>query len=138
MREIKFRAWHIANKIMASVGDFNWSGKVHVSYEKGPEKAGYFFGGNNVGDDWEKHEHILMQYTGLKDKNGKEIYHKDIFTMNEMQVGNLIKLIGYIEWEGDRFITKWITPTIFNDSLRVRNNDIEVIGNIHETPELLK
>ena len=71
-REIKFRAWNPNMKIMASVGDLNWSGKVHVSYKKGEEKSGYFFGGNSVGDDWEREDHILMQYTGLKDKNNKK------------------------------------------------------------------
>lgn len=80
----------------------------------------------------------LGQYTGLKDKNVKEIYEGDVFFINEMQLGKNVKVIGVIGYFEDRFICNWFTPTIFNDSLRVRNNVIEVIGNIHENPGLLK
>lgn len=146
MREIKLRAWHIANKIMASVGDLNWSGKVHVSYKKGAEKSGYFFGGNNVGDDWDKDEHILMQFTGLTDKNGNERYESDIvkITWTKDSKGGYLQssdatveheVIARIEFVHDRYAYigadgKEIFPP--------KNSEVEVIGNIYEHTELLK
>ena len=60
MREIKFRAW--------------WNKKMHYDIS--------LFGDCCLRDKWmlfdEKEKPIYMQYTGLKDKNGKEIYEGDI------------------------------------------------------------
>jgi len=127
-REIKFKAWHIANKIMAEVGDINWTGKVHVSYKKGPEKSGYFFGGNNVGDDWEKNEFILMQYTNLKDKNGKEIYEGDVLSKDPF-----LKVIFNDGGFGFYNPINSGADRLSQD----RVSRLEVIGNIYENPELL-
>ena len=57
---------------------------------------------------------ILMQFTGLLDKNGKEIYEGDITN------------VGIVEWDHGQFTERLYAP-----------DDIEVIGNIYSNPELL-
>ncbi len=124
-REIKFRAWDKLENVMWFNG-FSVSayGNIHF-YEPSREYCGY----SNL--DW-----ILMQYTGLKDKNGKEIYEGDICRMT---------------WDGHEIIA----PMIFNQEKAQFGLDAEVdfespayikdvptppeiIGNIYENPELIK
>ncbi len=75
---------------------------------------------------------ILMQYTGLKDKNGKEIYEGDIIV--EYLLPNEYDY-GIIEYLDGSFVINWKSKMwqyLINVSRR------EVIGNIYENPELLK
>lgn len=80
---------------------------------------------------------IFMQYTGLKDRNGVEIYERDIVRIG----GNgspLIFVIEYkAEWAG--FIGKHVANEKRTRFADIIANDIsEVVGNIYENPELLK
>lgn len=81
----------------------------------------------------EKGELIVEQYTGLKDKNGKEIYEGDIVS------GHTLFYIAKFEiaWRGDK--AGWFGFTTDDFTLPLCNIEhVEVIGNIHENPELLE
>jgi len=71
-----------------------------------------------------------MQYTGLKDKNGKEIYE-----------GDIVKIEGFINhvvgFEDGAF--RWMNVGPYLPiAERISERECEVIGNIYENPELLK
>ena len=111
MREIKFRAWDGERMYWPYSLHFNNIG--NVAYCINPNMD-------------EIRRPILMQYTGLKDKNGVEIYEGDIiYYKYAMQGGIQCNAQHVIEWD-EQF-------ACFNGY----RNGCEVIGNIHQHPELL-
>ena len=125
MREIKFRAWDKRFKIMQH--------RVGIDcYEDG--STGFY--GDNCGRD--TNEFILMQYTGLKDKNGKEIYEEDI--LMEDQYRKYPRIVKWMKQWG-RWMLHGYNPKLKKAYMIGINHKLKestVIGNIWETPELLK
>lgn len=129
MREIKFRAWDKEIKQVVYYPMFKFNGNTVDINEQ--------FKCVQNGD-----EYILMQYTGLKDKNGKEIYEGDIvkYTRNNQII------TASIEWrEGEGcYHYHNIEDSVDSDSLVkesmffIGSETVEIIGNIYENPELLK
>jgi len=123
-REIKFRAWDKLNEKMVTVWDISfkaWNDSeincITVEYDNGTYELGYV--------DFE-----LMQFTNLHDKNGKEIYEGDVVQHDAWDYPFEI----IFNQENARFVCKMKSGlTQFID-----NNGLEVIGNIYETPELIK
>ena len=116
MREIKFRVWDKELKEMCSVTDIQlWINYVHYS-----QKDGDIGKGNYPADV------ILMQYTGLKDKNGKEIYEGDILRYSNGEILGVA-----FDNKTAQFTTKtrWLWPII---------DVCEIVGNIYDNPELLE
>lgn len=74
-------------------------------------------------------EDTVGQYTELKDKNGKKIFEGDI-------IKNWFDEIGIIKYEQKR--AAFVVNNLENVYILWTNNDIEVIGNIFENPELLE
>ena len=141
-REIKFRAWDFTKKEMhlpeySDKEDFHVSaeGEILYTYESGYERHEQT---SRRGKDW-----ILMQFTGLLDKNGKELYFDS----------DIVKLDGY----GEDLFTA--TKDDFGIPIFIRNNNVmdaqvtfqdhflgsltstksgfEIIGNIYQNTELL-
>jgi len=75
---------------------------------------------------------VLMQYTGLKDKNGVEIYEGDILSLGDTAS------IAQVVWDDFKFKLKWVNPIGASDKIYAWKDDLEVIGNIYEKPELLE
>jgi len=151
VREIKFRAWDKTSKSMIYQED----GKEGIEFNFGGGRAGvivwnykpHLINGECV-DDYEPY-HIedfeLMQYTGLKDKNGKEIYEGDICEIqyyHDPKIPNEITVCKYItEHSGFSLLNK--KGGIFSCCFKTGGNfgdknAVEIIGNIYENPELLK
>ena len=139
MREIKFRAWdEETNEMVSWEDDINVTDReidiknkcvmVHV-YNSSPNEPDYTI---------ESHNAILMQYTGLKDKNGKEIYEGDIVKRTEKtNCCNKEKLLGLFEvvFEGYSFLAK---NNHYHFLGWAGDDEREVIGNIHDNPELME
>lgn len=131
MREIGFRAFVKSKKKMLPVTDlcFNETEAVGVS-GCGNAKC-------TLCVDWYNFDDVvLMQYTGLKDKNGKKIFEGDIveIDVHDHLGWNVIK--GKVIFlEGAWLVTD---SGSFAIPLWSEINEIEVIGNIHENPELLE
>lgn len=138
MRDIKFRAWHKNIKEMFEVGQITLKKGI---WDYQPEDRKYI--GMSIPY---QPSFILMQYTGLHDKNGKEIYEGDIVKITEnilkQKVIRLKPIIADIEWS-EEYLTYTLITTSVKDAFESLTDyldeyDIEVIGNIYENKELLE
>ena len=126
MREIKFRAWDTELD--------KWYAPTYEAYRGQLWELLVSFKGDLVAhtitgmthESMFPDRYILMQYTGLKDKNGKEIYEGDI-----------------LKWDASEWGTEYNEAVKWDFGLLAsREHDwpqfCEIIGNIYENPELLK
>ena len=153
MREIKFRAWHIAeNEYHWEVGIdgcfcivYDWS-RVCRDYNGGnpvqygqkaisPPEAGRI--GLGLVD--------LEQYTGLKDKNGTEIYEGDIVVEQDAVDrgdGDTDPVVYAVSWDDETcgfvFIENTSCTNGIFQSIDIDFSKAEVMGNIYENPELVE
>ena len=131
-REIKFRAFIEATSQMLNVFDMNFIKD---------EDNGRFvrminnenFDANSKFISCRVDEVELMQYTGLKDKNGVEIYEGDIVEFYIDFGYGMQKVIAKITYKDSGFKYESLAGTDFMNIF----NDVKIIGNIYENPELL-
>jgi hypothetical protein len=130
----KFRAWHNELGRMMSISDMWFN--VDSLGEIGLNDA--------VMNDYitvSPDEIELMQSTGLKDKNGKEIFEGDIITngQNVMCMKRHNTLGFYVEEKGEvEFIADSAVLEDFEEDAKEIADRLEIIGNIYENPELLE
>lgn len=132
MREIKFRVWNEDTKEMLEIQKHSFKTNKSMPYGWNMQ---YEFDG-------------LMQYTGLKDKNGNEIYEGDVvkYTLKSYYNKTVTEMIP-VTWgsysDGGEYVDNVECWMIRYKSLsdicdNKYNQSVEVIGNIYENPELLE
>lgn len=128
-RAIKFRAWHTEFGMSRTYTAFKDGGIVEFdTCSKGA-----------LGDI-QNHTSITssrlewMQFTDLHDKNGVAIYEGDVVAWLPWE-GEPIKRVAAVSFENGCFYTKWLTSKYRLGGWNPKS--IEVIGNIHEHPDLL-
>jgi len=112
MREIKFRAWD--DEVNRMFYDITFESVIAQTMQ------------------FEEHwlsitDHVLEQYTGIKDAQGREIYEGDI-----LRHPTILDL-GPVEWDEDNASFEWYHPKMYGSGME----SAVVIGNIHENKELL-
>jgi len=134
MREIKFRAWDKVNKRWVQMGE-----RIKIPCGTGYGEEGFvwdFITGFSPDGAFhingENMNYIVSQYTGLHDKNGKEIYEGDIVSDATM------KGLYEVKWsdEFSQVNCQSLLPSHYELSIHTLG-EVEVIGNIYENPELL-
>lgn len=139
MRDIKFRAWDKVSKKMLMIGLVDLDDMTVYSAKSGDFRCSY-----QKKTKCSKNENfedvkrlVFMQYTGIKDKNGKEIYEGDIFaTDNNHNFTVIYEDTRFIGVDGDRSGNGYVCCV--DSCYKNGSSSIEVIGNIYENPELLK
>ena len=130
---IKFRAWDRKNKVMRDVKGLIWEETNLIAHclPRGHEFNEWF----TVALDGSEYQ--LMQSTGLKDKNGVEIFEGDIVRRaRPCKSEDEIMHIGFANGSFyTTFFPDWCRTSLF--SYIEFGNQVEVIGNIYEQPELL-
>ena len=126
-REIKFRAYDKEDRKMYPISGFSYLPLDGT----GTCRIYFLIGSNEVLLKDYSEKIAVMQYTGLKDKNGKEIYEGDILNLEENLADSWIRN-HIVKFEGGCFY-----PFGTGD-WEESSSSYEIIGNIYETPELLE
>lgn len=140
MREIKFRAWDKEKSMMLTSTNQYGEDEPNVVFSQ--SSAGAFTRLWEALVRFSESDRFeLMQYTGFKDKNGKEIFEGDIITCIKFVGGKELHSSGKVlhnepsrMFRSEFYIEELKTDKKLDGMLA---SDMEIIGNIYENPELL-
>ena len=122
MREIKFRAWNVTLQRMSKSKNMQELIETAIHEEAKGLKVSENY--SNL---------IFMQFTGLKDKSGKEVYEGDVVREDSPP-----HHCGEIKYDGGAFYISYITDG-YSELCHILVDEFwEIIGNIYENPELLE
>ena len=126
-REIKFRAWDNKNKVIVAASYGDWVSFDGILYTE----ASRVYNTPNIEIE-RTNDYILMQFTGLLDKQGREIYEGDIVKYGNDEPSTVI-------FDNQMFCVP-ISGSNHKTHLHIMGgiNKWEVIGNIYENSELIK
>lgn len=131
---LKFRVWNKATKEMHEADDI-----VSLNFEEKQICVQTIFFGQLSYYDFD--DIVSMQSTGLKDKNGKEIFEGDIIT-NGIEIADIKnhQTLGFYTVLDDReyFFASGMSVEDFEEYADEFSQTAKIIGNIYENPELLK
>lgn len=129
MREIKFRAWNKRDGEWADINQLTDWGSCEITACVGMGNKIYPYQTMRIESDA---IYELMQYTGLKDKNGKEIYEGDVVSIKPNF--HIAEPHVVVNWDKDELAWSFGCHTFVIDGAL---DEIEVIGNIYENEDLI-
>lgn len=130
-RKIKYRVWDNENK--------SYDDPYSYAYYAMTQKGGLdFYCHGDIMDEADPDVYLVELYTGLKDKNGEEIYEGDIvrWSFKVDRNSELTYTADAVKWESYAE-EEWPYSTISGFTLPESEDGYEVIGNIHENSDLL-
>ena len=138
MREILFRGKRIDNGdwiegYYVKTVDYRTDSAVHLIIEL----PSAFYPRGEIAGEYEINSSTVGQYTGLTDKNGKKIFEGDCFKTYCAGLPVYKHIVSYYP-EHFAFMARCIEMNTVNYLSDYRPSAIEVIGNIHDNPELLE
>lgn len=129
MRILKYRAWIKDKHKMEKVSSITFL--TNNSYTISTDNLDLY-------DFYSYAEYVLMEFTGIKDKTGKEVYEGDIVRFYDDYDEEYITTVVFIDCLGAYGVEWDGFQSSFDDINEYYSKDIEVIGNIYEDPELLE
>ncbi|MGP1563027.1 YopX family protein [Filifactor alocis] len=134
MRDIKFRAWDKVSKQMLNIGLVDLDDMTVYSAKSGDFRCSYQRKTKcSKNENFEDVKRLIfMQYTGIKDKNGKEIYEGDIiyWSCDDFEENVVVFWDDeHLRWSIYRIENKLVIDCLYEYS---ESDEIEVIGNIYE------
>ena len=127
MREIKFKAWNPENKSMVEFDNEKAANDIYIAKHLLSLMA----------NKHELGENLLMQFTGLQDKNGVDIYESDLIINESGRVSEVVFNEYCATFDSEvRYTSGKDSDYGFKNSMW--KNYVLVIGNIHSNPELLE
>lgn len=148
MREIKFRAWvREEDERYSHMVD---SPRSIITILEHILMVGRPMGFSDCDSRPYPERYVLMQYTGYKDRNGREVYEGDIYAMEEYRHGEKIVTYWAVVWDETKYSFSLVAniekqyrgkkyrQDVYLPLRFIDGNKMEYAGNIYENPELME